>query len=154
MALVTALQDAEGLTDRQAAAMVARAIDGKDALGLELTDPGFDHSVLSTFRARVLAQDLEEKALDLLLGALRTLGLVKAGGKACTDSTPVISAIRDLTRLELAGESVRAGGEALAAPGWLTSVIDVPGGNTRYPARVDSWRLATSQTTRSERARA
>jgi hypothetical protein len=112
--------------------------------------------VLSKFRARVVAQDLEEKALDLLLGALRNIGLVKAGGKARTDSTHVISAIRDLNRLELAGESVRACVEALAvaAPGWLTSVIDVPDWNTRYPARVDSWRLPTSQTKRSELAKA
>jgi transposase len=46
LALVTALQYVEHLTDRQAAQMVARAIDWKYALGLELTDPGFDHSVL------------------------------------------------------------------------------------------------------------
>ena len=82
--------------------------------------------------------------------------MVKAGGKARTDSTHVICAIRDLNRRELAGESVRACVEALAvaAPGWLTSVIDVPDWNTRYPARVDSWRLPTSQTKRSELARA
>jgi transposase len=156
LALVTALQYAEGLTDRQAAVMVARAIDWKYALGLELTDPGFDHSVLSKFRARVVAHGLEEKALDLLMGALRSTGLVAAGGKARTDSTHVISAVRDLNRLELAGQSVRACVEALAvvAPGWLTSVIDVPGWNQRYGRRVDSWRLPTSQTKRSELARA
>lgn len=43
---------------------------------------------------------------------------------------------------------------AVAAPGWLTSVIDVPGWNQRYGRRVDSWRLPTSQTKRSELARA
>src|SRR5256885_8349144 len=53
LALVTALQYVENLTDRQAAQMVARAIDWKYALGLELTDPGFDHSVLSKFRSRL-----------------------------------------------------------------------------------------------------
>ena len=140
LALVTALQYAEGLTDRQAAGMVARAIDWRYALGLELTDPGFDHTVLSKFRARVVAHGLEEKALDLLIGALKSRGLVKAGGKQRTDSTHVISAIRDLNRLELAGESVRACVEALAvaAPGWLVQIIDVPDWNQRYAARVDS----------------
>jgi len=34
--------------------------------------------------------------------------LVAAGGRQRTDSTHVISAVRDLNRLELAGESVRA----------------------------------------------
>ncbi|MET9915373.1 hypothetical protein ABZZ74_53845 [Streptomyces sp. NPDC006476] len=54
-------------------------------------------------------------------------GLVKAGGKQRTDSTHVISAVRDLNRTELAGESVRAALEALAvaAPCWLAGVIDV-----------------------------
>ena len=93
LALVTALQYVEGLTDRQAAVMVARAIDWRYALGLELTDPGFDHSVLSKFWARVVAHGLEEKALDLLMGALRSTGLVAAGGKARTDSTHVICAV-------------------------------------------------------------
>ena len=61
LALVTALQFAENLTDRQAAQMVARAIDWKYALGLELTDPGFDASVLSKFRARLVEHGLEEQ---------------------------------------------------------------------------------------------
>jgi transposase len=154
LVLVTALQYAEGLTDRQAADMVRRAIDWKYCLGLELSDPGFDFTVLSKFRARVLEHGLEKRVLDLLLTALKEKGLVKAGGKQRTDSTHVISAVRDLNRLELAGESVRACVEALAvaAPGWLTDVIDVPGWNQRYGARVDTWRLPTSQTKREELA--
>ncbi|WP_329283599.1 transposase [Streptomyces sp. NBC_01451] len=42
LSLVTVLQFAEDLTDRQAAAMAVRAIDWKYALGAELTDTGFD----------------------------------------------------------------------------------------------------------------
>jgi transposase len=154
LVLVTALQYAEGLTDRQAADMVRRAIDWKYCLGLELGDPGFDFTVLSKFRARVVEHGLEERALDLLLEALKEKGLVKAGGKQRTDSTHVISAVRDLNRLELAGESVRSCVEALAvaAPSWLTDVIDVPGWNHRYGARVDTWRLPTSETKRKEMA--
>ncbi|MDX3698090.1 transposase [Streptomyces europaeiscabiei] len=45
LSLVTVLQFAEDLTDRQAAAMAVRAIDWKYALGMELTDIGFDASV-------------------------------------------------------------------------------------------------------------
>jgi transposase len=51
--LVTVLQAAEGLTDRQAAEAVRDKLSWKYALGLELTDPGFDASVLSEFRTRL-----------------------------------------------------------------------------------------------------
>jgi Domain of unknown function (DUF4158)/Transposase domain (DUF772) len=47
LALVTVFQMAEDLTDRQAAEFVRTRIDWKYALGLDLADPGFDHSVLS-----------------------------------------------------------------------------------------------------------
>jgi hypothetical protein len=75
---------------------------------------------------------------------------VGAGGKQRTDSTGVISAVRDLNRLELAGESVRALAEVLpaAAPDWLAQVVDVAGWSRRYGRRVDSWRLPTSDTKR------
>ena len=53
LALITVLQYAEGLADRQAAEAVRSRIDWKYALGLELTDPGFDFSVLCQFRARL-----------------------------------------------------------------------------------------------------
>lgn len=154
LALVTALQYVEHLTDRQAARMVARAIDWKYALGLRLTDPGFDHSVLSKFRARLVAHGLEERVFTALLAALQAKGLVKAGGKQRTDATHVISAVRDLNRLELAGESVRACLEALAAvaPSWLASVIDVPEWAHRYGSRIDSWRLPASAAKRDRLA--
>ena len=45
--LVTIFQFLEGLTDRQAADAVRRAIDWKYALALELTDTGFHFSILS-----------------------------------------------------------------------------------------------------------
>ena len=50
LALVTIMQYAENLTDRQAADAVRGRIDWKYALGLELTDPGFNYSVLSESR--------------------------------------------------------------------------------------------------------
>lgn len=97
---------------------------------------------------------MEELALDTLLGRLSELGLVSPGGKQSTDATHVISAMRGLNRLELAGESVRAALEALAVavPGWLAGVCDVAEWNTRYGVRVDSWQLPTSQTKRDELA--
>jgi transposase len=124
---------AENLTDRQAAEAVRDRLSWAYALGLSLEDTGFDHTVLCEFRTRVVAHGLEERVLDLLLARLKEKGLVGAGGKQRTDSTGVISAVRDLNRLELAGESVRALVEALssAAPHWLAQVVDVPGWSRR-----------------------
>jgi transposase len=154
LALVTVLQMAENLTDRQAAEAVREKISWKYALGMTLTDPGFNASILSEFRARLIAHGLGEQVLDTLLVRLGEWGLVKAGGKQRTDSTHVLSAVRDLNRLELAGESVRACVEALAvaAPGWGPTVIDVGDWAKRYGARVDSWPLPTSQVKRKQLA--
>jgi transposase len=154
LALVTVLQKVENLTDRAAARRVKFGLDWKYALGMELDDPGFDHSVLSEFRTRVAEHGLEEKALDLLLAALKDKGLVNAGGKQRTDSTHVLAAVRDLNRLELAGESVRAALEALtsAAPHWVAQALDVSSWGRRYGARVDTWRLPASHTQRAELA--
>jgi transposase len=150
LAMVTVLQMAENMTDRQAAEAVATRLDWQYALGLPLDDPGFDHSVLSEFRSRVAAHGLEEAALDALLARLAAEGLVKAGGKQRTDSTHVIAAVRALHAIELAGESVRAALEALAAacPDWLAARFCVSDWSARYGARVDSWRLPAGKAER------
>src|SRR5258708_4720402 len=57
LALVCVFQFVEGLSDRQAAEAVRSRIDWKYALALDLADPGFDYSILSKFRARLLAAE-------------------------------------------------------------------------------------------------
>jgi transposase len=74
LALVTVLQFMEHLTDRQAAEAVCDRLAWKYALSLELTDPGFDHSVLSEFRSRLVAGNAERRLLDLLLERCREGG--------------------------------------------------------------------------------
>jgi len=147
--MASVLQFSENLTDRQAAEAVRDRITWKYALGLELEDPGFDASVLSEFRSRLVAGDLTSLALDALLERLAGLGLVKAGGRQRTDSTHVLGAIRALNRLELAGESVRAALEALAvaAPEGLTGVLEVSWQQV-YGARIDNLHLPESQAKR------
>ena len=113
--VVTVLQFTENLTDRQAADAVRGRIDWKYCLGLDLTDSGFDFSVLSLFRARLLDQGAGRAPLDLLLARLKEAGLVAPGMRQRTDSTHVVARVRDLNRLELAGEAVRAALEAAAA---------------------------------------
>ena len=145
LAVVTALQFAENLTDRQAADAVRGRIDWKYCLGLELTDPGFDFSVLSEFRGPVAAGGQEKLLLALLLRRLGEAGLVGPGMRQRTDSTHVLARIRELNRLELAGEAVRAALEALAAaaPGWLASVTD-PSWQRVYGQRITDLRLPES----------
>lgn len=154
LALVTVLQMAENLTDRQAADAVRDRLSWMYALGLDLADTGFDHTVLTQFRDRVIAHGLEEKVLDLLLARLRELGLLQAGGKQRTDSTHVISAVRDLNRLELAGESVRAAVQALsaAAPHWVAQALDVSSWSRRYDTHIDVYRIPASAVGREQLA--
>ena len=100
VALVSVLQAVEGLSDRQAAEMVCGRLDWKYLLGLELTDPGFDFSVLSEFRRRILAGQAEAQVLDQVLTRVAAAGLFAPGGRQRTDSTAVLGAIRVLNRLE------------------------------------------------------
>jgi transposase len=153
LAMVTVLQFAENLTDRQAADAVRGRLDWKYCLGLALEDEGFDFSVLSEFRGRLVAGGLELRILDQLLERLKALGLVKAGGRQRTDSTHVLGRIRGLNRLELAGETVRAALEALAAaaPDWLARVIDSSWQQV-YGQRIDQIRLPATETARQELA--
>ena len=125
LALVTIMQFVENLTDRQAAHAVRARIDWKYALGLELTDAGFDGSVLCEFRQRLLEGGAERLLFDHLLDRFKAKGLVRAGGKQRSDSTHVLAAVRSLNRLELVGETLRAALNSLAevVPDWLTARV-------------------------------
>jgi transposase len=153
LAMVTVLQFAENLTDRQAADAVRGRIDWKYCLGLVLTDPGFDFSVLSQFRTRLVTHDLQGVAFQMLLDRLTEQGLVKARGRQRTDATYVMAAVRDLNRLEMVGETLRAALEALAvaAPQWVAEHCDAAMVR-RYGARIDEWRLPKDQPGRQKLA--
>ena len=145
LALVTILQFRENLPDRQAAEAVRGRIDWKYLLGLELTDAGFDFSVLSEFRTRLLEGGGEARLLDKLLEQCQSLGLVKARGTQRTDATRVLAAIRVLNRLELVGETMRAALNDLAtvAPDWLRSAAPTEWYH-RYSRRIEDNRLPES----------
>lgn len=80
LVIVSVLQFAEGLSDRQAAAALRGRIDWTFLLGLELTDPGFDHCVLSEFRDRLVDGGAQRRVLDLVLDRLREAGLLVRPG--------------------------------------------------------------------------
>ena len=121
LALVTLLQFAEGLSDRQAADAVRSRIDWKYLLGLPLADAGFDSTVLSEFRSRLVAGGAEESLLDAVLEVAAAHRLLKAGGRQRTDSTHVLAAARAMNRIECVHETLRHALEvlALAVPEWL-----------------------------------
>lgn len=121
LALVTVLQRVENLAGRAAAEAVRTRLDWQYLLGLGPGDPGFDHTVLPEFRAKVADAGLEQAALN---------------------------------RLELAGESVRAAVEALAAahPDWLAQRVCVSDWAGRYGTPMTSWRPSGSRAKQDELA--
>jgi transposase len=142
LALVTLLQFVEGLSDRQAAEAVRGRIDWKYALCLDLEDAGFHYSVLSEFRARLLAGAAEALLFEALLARCREAGLLRARGRQRTDSTAVLAAVRALNRLELVGETLRHALHVLAtaAPAWLRPHLSADWA-ARYGHRVEDYRL-------------
>jgi transposase len=153
LALISVLQYVEGLSDRQAADAVRGRIDWKYALGLELTDSGFDHTVLSEFRSRLVHNQAERLLLDLLLDRLRDLDLIQKRGRQRTDSTHVLAAVRTLNRLERVGETLRAALNQLAviAPDWLRALAP-PEWYERYGSRVENYHLPKTDAARQELA--
>jgi transposase len=153
LALVTIMQFAEGLSDRQTADAVRARIDWKYALSLELADPGFDASVLSEFRSRLLEGRSERLLFDHLLERYRQMGLVKARGKQRTDSTRILAVVRGLNRLELVGETMRHALDVLStvAPQWLKERVR-PEWVERYVSRLDDHRLPKGKEVRQAEA--
>ena len=154
LALVTILQFHENLSDRQAAQAVRARIDWKYLLGLELTDPGFDYSVLCEFRARLIAGSAEMQLLEKMLEQCRAKGLLKPGARQRTDSTHVLTSARTLRMLELIGETLRAALNeiATAAPQWLQGVA-LPTWHDFYDKRVEDTRLPRGDIEREQYAR-
>lgn len=153
LALVLILQFVESLSDRQAADAVRGRIDWKYALALELTDPGFDASVLSEFRTRLVHGGAEALLLEPLLQQLEAHDLLNARGTQRTDSTHILAAIRTLNRLELVGETMRYALNrlAVAAPVWLQAHLH-PAWGERYGHRVENYRLPTTDAGRQQLA--
>jgi transposase len=150
LALVTILQFAEGLSDRQAANAVRSRIDWKYILRLELTDPGFDASVLSEFRTRLITGAAESLLLETWLTWCRDRQLIKVRGRQRTDSTHILAAVRALNRIEVVGETLRHALNSLAvvAPEWLRAMSPLEW-RDRYARRAEDDRLPTTQAART-----
>ena len=153
LALICVMQYMANLSDRGAVETVAARIDWKYALGLELTTPSFNSSVLSLFRSRLLNGGKEELLLNKILERCQQLNLIKVKGKARTDSTHILAAIRNLNRLEYVGETLRAALNALAvvASDWLSNIV-TPDWFDRYSKPVEESRLPRGTEARNDYA--
>jgi transposase len=153
LAWVTVMQFAEGLTDRQAADAVRARIDWKYVLGLALDDPGFNYSVLSEFRGRLLAHESDYLLLELLLDQAKAHGWLKAGGRQRTDSTHILAAIQRLNRIELVGQTMQHALNEIARrePAWLKDHTPMEWWD-RYAKKLDDYRLPKTETARRQLA--
>ncbi len=142
LALSTVMQYMEGLTDRQTADAVRRCMDWKYALSLELTDPGFDFTLLHDFRQRLLSHDGAQRLLDTLLDTCKERGWIKTRGKQRTDSTYVVAAIRRLYYLECVQQAMHHALNELSevAPQWVQAWAPLEW-YERYGRRADLFRL-------------
>lgn len=122
-------------------------------MSLEITDPGFDFSVLSEFRDRLLKNQAERRLFDMILSQFRERGWIKERGKQRTDSTHVLAAIRSVNRLECVGETVRHALNILAevVPDWLLKQMK-PEWAKRYQTRFSDFRLPKGEKLRRELA--
>jgi len=154
LALVSVLQFVEGLTDRQAADAVRSRLDWKYALSLDLTDPGFDHTVLSEFRTRLLQGGAEQRLLDVVLAHAQAQGWVKERGRQRTDSTHVLAASRILRRVEVVGETLRHTLNVLAGvePVGRHSLHLPADWGGRYGRRIAEYRLPKGKAEREQYA--
>lgn len=151
LALVCIMQYVANLSDRQAAEAVRGRIDWKYALSLELDDSGFDYSILSEFRSRLLEGGIEQHLLDAMLARFQELGLLKERGKQRTDSTHVMSAARVMSRMESVGETLRSALNILAvsAPKWLSQVANSEWYD-RYGKRIEEYHFPKEKAARDE----
>ena len=142
LALVTIMQFAENLSDRQAADAVRARLDWKYALSLELTDPGFHYSILCEFRARLVESKKSQMLLDQILTIFKERGWLKARGRQRTDSTHLLATVRELNQVEVVGESFRYTLNVLATvvPNWLRERLRAEWVE-RYGERLDEYRL-------------
>jgi len=153
LALVTVFQFMEHLTDRQAANAVRSRLDWKYALSLELTDPGFDHTVLSEFRSRLVQGHAEERLLDLFLEQCREGGWLKVRGRQRTDSTHVLAKIRALNRVLCVAQTMVYVLNVLSevAPEWVRAYVPVEWVE-RYGERLEHEQLPKEEDERKQYA--
>jgi transposase len=131
LALVICFQFAEGLPDSQAADAVRSHIDWKYALSLPLDSPGFDDSVLSEFRTRLLEGQAEDLLFDKLIKLCGENKRLKTRGRLRTDSTQVLASVRSLNHLENVARTFQhaLNNFTTVAPDWMRARLEAEWGD-------------------------
>jgi transposase len=144
LAFVTIMPDVEEGSDRQAAEAVPGRIDWQDALRWERTDPGFDSTVFSEFRTRLVMGAAEPRLFDAILDRCRARQCLNARGRQRTDATPGLARVRAVKRVACVGDTRRDALNRLAvvAPEWLHAHRQVEW-EQRDGRRVEDYRLLT-----------
>ena len=146
LAFVTVFQDMEDLSDRQAAEAMRVRLDWKFALHRPVDYAGFNFSVLSEYRARLVRNKAEARVFDAVVEQLKELGMIKVRGRQRTDSLAVLTRVRTLNRTELVAETLRLTVVALLAtePEWTRAMVP-PSWEERYGKRCVAERLSESE---------
>jgi transposase len=146
LALASVVQYAEQLSDEQAANAVRGRVDLKYLLALPLDDDGFDASVLSEFRTRLLKHEAGARLFEMLLTRCTERGWLKAGGTQRTDATHVLAAAHNLTSVELVMMTLEHTLEALSqvAPEWVVAKCPAVWAD-RYGSRLNEWHLPSKE---------
>jgi hypothetical protein len=106
VAVVMVLQRLEGLSDREAVDRFTFDTRWKYAAGgLDFDHPGFVHTVLVDFRARLAASDRPNRIFDTVIEVARSAGLI--GRKRVLDSTPIYDAVATQDTLTLIRSAIR-----------------------------------------------
>jgi transposase len=136
LAFVSVFQFMERLADRQAAQALRMRLDWKYALHLPLEDAGFDFSVLSEFRDRLIEGKAEKRVFEKLVEEIRAMGLIKERGKQRSDSIAMLVKVRRLSRIEMVVETLRLAVVALVEVNreWCEEIIP-PSWEDRYGER-------------------
>jgi len=146
LAFVTVFQYMEDLSDRQAAEAMRMRLDWKYALHQPVDYAGFNFSVLSEYRMRLVAHEAEGRVFKAVLEQFKGMGMIKARGRQRTDSLAVLTRVRTLNRIELVVETLRLAVVALLAaePEWTRATIP-PSWEERYGKRCVAERLSESE---------
>jgi len=146
LAFVTVFQYMENLSDREAAEALRMRLDWKYALHQSVEYAGFNFSVLSEYRARLVQHEAERRVFEVILGQFKDMGMIKVRGRQRTDSLAVLTRVRTLNRIELVVETLRVAVAALLAaePEWTRATIP-PSWEERYGKRCVAERLSEGE---------
>jgi transposase len=146
LSFVTIFQSLEDLSDRKTVYSLRFRFDWKYALHLPSSYRGFDHTVLSEFRQRLLKFGAESRVFNAIFAQLKQLGIYKQRGIQRTDSLSIYTHHRRLKRIELCVETMRTVIKELLHrdPDWTRTTLPFAW-EERYAKRCKAERLSDEE---------